>query len=390
MLGQIPMNRRTVVAAALGALGAQAAQGRKYRAAVIGHTGHGNYGHGLDVVWQAFEGIDVVAVADADEAGLAKAVVRSGARRGYRDYREMLRKERPDLVSIGPRWLDERLAMVEAAAEAGAHIYMEKPFARDLGEADRMAAAVRRAGIKLQLAHQMRCSPFTRRVQELVSGGAIGRIQEIRGRGKEDRRAGGEDLMVLGSHLCDMMRIFAGDPKWVSAHVTQDGEELAQRHVKQAGEPVGPVAGNQIAAMFGFDGGVHGYFASKACTTTHELRYGMQIVGEKGVIFLPMAIYPDGQPLILRSAAWLPVEGQGWEKLEPAGGTQVFRGGNALIANALMVEDLLQSIERGRKPLCSEEDGRWTIEMISGVYAAQKGGKRVPLPLADRRHPLRA
>ncbi len=48
--------------------------------------------------------------------------------------------------------------------------------------------------------------------------------------------------MVLGSHICDVMRIFLGDPKWVVAHVTQDGEELNRRHPHQATEPIGPVA----------------------------------------------------------------------------------------------------------------------------------------------------
>ncbi len=385
------MNRRLFLTAAFSGLSARAAGKRKYRAAVIGHTGHGNFGHGLDVVWQAFDEVEVAAVADPDEAGLQKAVARTGAKRGYRDYHEMLRKEKPDLVSIGPRWLDQRVEMVEAAAEAGAHIYMEKPFARNLADADRMAAAVKRAKVKLQLAHQMRRSPFLLHAQELVKAGAIGRIQEVRGRGKEDRRAGGEDLMVLGSHICDVMRIFLGDPKWVVAHVTQDGEELNRRHPHQATEPIGPVAGNQIAAMFAFDDAIHGYFSSKASDVTDPLRFGTFLYGTKGVIFLPNAIYPEGQPYILRSPAWFPGDGQRWERIEPKTdipGKARIHGGDHLIANALMVLDLLQAIELDHKPACNEDDGRWTIEMISGIYEAQRMGNRVPLPLADRRHPF--
>ena len=52
--------------------------------------------------------------------------------------------EKPDLVGIGPRWLDQRVAMVTAAAEAGAHIYTEKPFAKTPAEADRMVEAFKR------------------------------------------------------------------------------------------------------------------------------------------------------------------------------------------------------------------------------------------------------
>lgn len=384
------MRRRSLLLAACAAGLNLRAEARRYRAAVIGHTRRGNYGHGLDVVWKAV-GLEVAAVADPDEAGRAKAMERSGAKRGYSDYRRMLDKERPDLVSIGPRWMDERVAMVTAAAESGAHIYLEKPFAPDLEGADRMVEVVRRNKVKLQLAHQMRCSPFVRSVQEFVGRGDIGTIHELRGRGKEDHRAGGEDLTVLGSHICDVFRIFLGDPRWVAAHVTQDGAELDRRHVTRPTESVGPVAGNQIAAMFAFENGLHAYFASRAADTTHPLRFATQIIGTKGVVFLPNAIYPEGQPYLLRDASWFPDRKSQWETIprqeDPAAMAKI-HGGGVDIANGLMALDLLDAIEKNRKPACSEEDGRWTTEMITGIYQAQIGGDRVSFPLRDRRHPL--
>src|SRR5881628_2302646 len=51
--------------------------GPKFRAAVIGDTGHGNYGHEHDVIFNGRENVTVVAVADPDEAGGAKAVARA-------------------------------------------------------------------------------------------------------------------------------------------------------------------------------------------------------------------------------------------------------------------------------------------------------------------------
>ena len=64
------------------------------------------------------------------------------------------------------------------------------------------------------------------------------------------------------------------------------------------------------------------------------------------------------------------------------------RGDGRQIANALMALDLFESIETGKKPFCSEVDGRWTIEMISGIYQSQKAGGPVRFPLHERRHPL--
>ena len=57
--------------------------------------------------------------------------------------------------------MDQRTAMVIAAANAGCHIYCEKAFAATLNEADAMVEAIRRNKVKFQLAHQMRRSPFT-------------------------------------------------------------------------------------------------------------------------------------------------------------------------------------------------------------------------------------
>ena len=385
-------SRRSFIASAFGAA-AVASPPEKYRVAVIGHTGHGNYGHGIDVVWGSFEKASVVAVADADPAGRAAAVKRIRAARGYTDYHDMLRQEKPHLVGVGPRSLEEREQMVTAAAEAGAHIFTEKPFAASVVEADRMVEAVRKNKVKLQVAHQMRISPYTLRAKAMVDAGEIGAIQEVRARGKEDRRAGGEDLMVLGSHLFDMMRIFLGDPKWVVSHVTTSGREISRSDIRQGTEPIGPVAGNQMSAMFAFRDGIHGYFASRATAQTHALRYGMWVYGSKAVLFLPMAIYPAGGLYVLRSPAWLPDERTRWERVEvaldAAGQALASRAGRE-VANALMVADLVRAIEHDEKPCCNEDDGRWTIEMVQGIYQAQKTGSRVGFPLASRRHPLEA
>ena len=111
----------------------------------------------------------------------------------------------------------------------------------------------------------------------MVDGGEIGVIQEARVRGKEDRRAGGEDMMVLGSHLCDMLRYFLGNPMWVTAHVTQNGAEIGGADVRQATEPIGPIAGNQVSAMYAYPAGVHAFFASRASDQTDPFRFGTWI-----------------------------------------------------------------------------------------------------------------
>ena len=117
---------------------------KTYRVAVIGRTGRGNYGHDLDTVWLHLPEVEIVAVADEAEEGRAQAAERLQAPKAYADYREMLVREKPDLVSVAPRWPDCHCEMTLACAEAGVRgILMEKPLARDLQEIPRVAIARR-------------------------------------------------------------------------------------------------------------------------------------------------------------------------------------------------------------------------------------------------------
>ena len=67
--------------------------------AIIGDTNDGGCGHSLDQAFVGVEGAEIVALADPDEAGRADFMERTGAGTGYTDYTEMLKVERPDIVS---------------------------------------------------------------------------------------------------------------------------------------------------------------------------------------------------------------------------------------------------------------------------------------------------
>src|SRR5947209_20061557 len=107
--------RRHVLAAAAGAAlirgFATNAAAPVLKAAIIGHTGRGDYGHSLDTSFTNFPGVEVVALADPDDAGRAKAAARAKATRQYADYHEMLAKEKPDLVAVAPRWSEHHRDM---------------------------------------------------------------------------------------------------------------------------------------------------------------------------------------------------------------------------------------------------------------------------------------
>ena len=141
-------------------LRAVAASDNAYKVAIIGHTGRGNFGHGLDTMWASVEGVKVVAVSDAGAGANGADVKRFPQAMAYVDYQTMLAEVKPDIVAVGPRHVDQHLAMVLAAAKAGARgVYMEKPFVRSLLEADELVSECRRTGMRLAVAHRNRYHP---------------------------------------------------------------------------------------------------------------------------------------------------------------------------------------------------------------------------------------
>src|SRR5256714_3248625 len=235
----------------------------KIPAAIIGHTAQGDYGHGLDLIFNNRENIQVVGIADPVAAGRAKAAAKCKALRQYDDYRLMLAKEKPRLVCIAPRWTDQHHAMASAALEIGAHVYMEKPLTQDLSEADDLLARAAKARLKIAVAHQMRLAPNVLHLKRIIETGTIGELLQIRAYGKQDARAGGEDMLVLGTHLFDLIRFFAGDVSWCAARVLQDGHEITRADARTVAERIGPVAGDEIEAHFAFDRGVGATFRTR-------------------------------------------------------------------------------------------------------------------------------
>ncbi len=353
---------------------------RKFRVAVIGRTGRGGYGHLLDMVWKFVPNVEIVAVADENPEGLRKAAERLGVRAAYTDYRQMLREQRPDVVSIAPRWADCHLEMVLAAAEARASIYLEKPMARTPEECDRMIEACDRAGVKLAVAHQMRIAPILELARQRLADGVIGQLLELRGRGKEDKRAGGEDLMVLGTHVFDLMRQFAGHPLWVVARFTAGDEEIRRRDVREGPEGLGPIAGDAVAGMFAFRHGITGYFASRRSDVESGLRWGLDLYGSRGIMTIRAGMDPVVH--ICRSEKWTDAP---WERLTLPGNPPPR---NDHEANRAIVTDLLEAIEENREPVSSGRQARWTIEMAMALYESQRTGGRVYFPLRRRTHPL--
>jgi len=368
---------------------AGAAPSERFRVAVIGRTGHGNYGHSVDTAWKAVPETEVVAVADDDPVGLAAAAKRLGVDRTFADWRAMLDAVRPDIAAVCPRWIDRHAEMAVAAAERKIHVYMEKPFCRTPAEADRVVAACEKAGTRLAIAHPTRYSPKTETVRRLIAEGALGTVLEWRLRGKEDRRGGAEDLWVLGTHVLDLLHRLAGRPAWCVARVTQGGEPVAARHVRDGNEGLGPLAGDAVDAMYAMPDGSAAYFASHKDAGGKPPRYGLRLFTSRGIVDMAEGSMP--RVLFLPDPSWSPGRtGAAWQEVSSAGIGRPEPLADPAYGHrhTLAIRDLLEAIRASREPLGGPTSGREVVEMIAAVFESHRLGGPARLPIENRRNPL--
>jgi predicted dehydrogenase len=355
------------------------------RVAAIGRSGRGDWGHAIDDLWRDQPGAEVVAVADESAEELAKAVARHGlaATAGFRDWRTMLATVKPEIVAICMRHIDCHAEMAIAAAEAGAKgIFMEKPFVRTPAEADAVIAACRKAGTKLSVAFVNRHSSAYLAARDLIAAGRIGNVLEIRSRGKEDHRGGGEDLWVLGSHVLDMMADIGGEPKWCDAVVTQGGRLIDKSDLTEGPEGIGLIAGDAIAAMFGLADGAIGSFASVRNAGLKQPNFGLTIAGTTGAIH----IRPDHVPHCYFRAAplWRVDKEFPWQPIGPGGlddppPPDIDRAAERVSWGRRAALDLIDAIVEDREPETGMYAGRTTVQMIAAVYDSSLTGTRVTL-----------
>tara|TARA_B100000927_G_scaffold278923_1_gene262072 strand:+ start:11964 stop:13295 length:1332 start_codon:yes stop_codon:yes gene_type:complete len=360
------------------------------KAAVVGHTNAGGFGHGLDVVFNRLDGVRLIAISDENEKGLERAQTKTGAPKAYKGYQDLFQHEQPDVVAVAPRWTDQHFGMVEAALIAGAHVYCEKPFTRTLKEADELLKLSSENNLKIAVAHQMRCDPYVKRFQAEQSD-LIGQLLEMRVYGKMDDRVGGEDMLVLGTHLFDLVRLFGGDVQYCTARITKEGKPaLAEDAHESKKENLGHLLGDSIRAEFVMDSGVNVTFISDKRYRDVAGPWGIEFIGAKSTMRL-FASHPANFSLQERGDAastdrfetwkqWPEVDGEYHPMFEKLTGMHS--------ANRRVVKDFLQAIEEDREPESSGERAMKALEMIHGVWQAGITREPAYFPLTNRLHPL--
>lgn len=190
----------------------------------LGIIGAGLIGDLHALVYSRLPQVNLVAVCDVDEQRANDLAKKYGVKHVYKDYRELLANPDIDAVSIVTPDFAHRDITV-ASAEAGKHILVEKPLATTLEDAETIAAAVKKTGVKLMVDFQNRCNPPFVNAKEKIERGEIGKPTYMYARLSNTTyvatkmlswAAQSSVLWFLGSHILDLACwLFNDEPKRV-------------------------------------------------------------------------------------------------------------------------------------------------------------------------------
>lgn len=355
----------------------------------VGLLGVGNIGSVHLQSAQSMAGVSVTAVADA-APGMRGRARSLGVDVAYPDYRDLLEQESVDAVIVAlPPALHADATI--AAAERGYHVFVEKPFAPTVEEADQMIATAREAGVSLGVDHTVRYQADVRKLKQRYDSGALGHVPlcviERINNGPfspppaDDPVAdwqldpeGGSlgAILDLGVHLFDVLEWFFG--------------EMEVRHADIAHQldlPFEDTATVQLEAV------ETGTFATLNCgffqwETPPDVTMNVRLHGVAGTAESREYVPENFSVYAARSAAenlWKRLFGDEPECFKP---TYYYQ------AHYRALEAFLEAVREGQEPPVSGRHGRRTIELAEATYRAAEEDDETRDERAEPRRPVQS
>lgn len=315
-------------------------------------------------------GAEIVALADVDEATLARRAEAWSVPATYRDAARMFAEVRPDVVTIATP-VSTHHEVVMAAAKAGVHVLCEKPISLDLRRADEMIIACRDAGVVLQIGHQLRSDGAVAQAGRMIDEGTLGDIAFVRLRqahdwgGAHEVRAsfatrasgGGGTLLDNGCHMMDLARFFAGNVEEV--------------YTRMATRKWGVELEDTSLVSLRFASGALGSIENGWTATGWE--EGFWIYGSEGSLE-----YTNRHQAPVLRHAFRDSPGTTWA------GTDVsetrFAGDRA---HHRQVRAFLQAVRGERDVVCRGEDGREAVRLVLAAYDSADANRPLPVDRAS-------
>ena len=235
-------------------------------------------------------------VCGRDEEDLKTFADRWGWAEVETDWRKVIERDDIDAIDISlPTHLHAEPAI--AAAKAGKHVFCEKPFCRNVEEAEAMRDAAAESGVVHYLNHNYRRCPAVRLARKMIEDGEIGEIRHWRGAYQQSwlnnpdhpldwklitETAGAGPLWDLGSHAVDLARYLVGEFATITCEGTQF---ITERPLASDRSQTGKVEVECAANMLGtFENGATATIETTRYATGRRNRHSFEIYGSKGAI----------------------------------------------------------------------------------------------------------
>src|SRR5688572_2706129 len=340
-------------------------------------------------------GIHAAALAELPEAQFVAACDISAERaeafaakhgaRPFTDLGAMLREARPEAVVIGtPHPLHAEAAV--RAAEAGAHVLVEKPLAASLADCDAMIAAAKKAGVALGAISQRRFYEPVQRMKRAIDEGKIGKpalgvfIQyswrdaayytSDPWRGKWDTEGGGV-LVNQSPHHLDILLWFMGPVAEVSGywanlnHPTVEVEDTAVATVRFRRGGLGSILAS-LSQKPGIHSKIHIHGSNGASIGVETDRGPTFIAGVSTIAEPPLN---DLWTIPGEERRLIAFQAEDCARFASLDATTHY--------HALQFRDFLRAVREGRPPLVTGEDGRAVVELFTAIYQSGREGRTV-------------
>lgn len=226
----------------------------------------------------------LLAIADLNAERAKELAIQHGVPHHFADYADLLGLDEIQAVFVITPTVTH-LELLEAAAEAGKHIFIEKPLALTVPECDQAIEAARRAGVKLQVGLMKRFHPDYQAAKQHIEAGGIGRPTMFKSVNRDpvrtslefaQRASSGGLIMDMGTHDFDLARWLMGSEV---TEVHSFGTRLAYPELEQAGDVDNAVVNLRFA-----DGVVGSVDLSRNAVYGYDSR--TEILGSEGALVI--------------------------------------------------------------------------------------------------------
>ena len=301
--------------------------------------------------YTACERTTIVAAADVVEKNLERVCSKWDIPKRYTDYREMIEKEAPDIISVATRPGNHAEITAFAAEHGVKGIYCDKPLCASMAEADAMLEVCEKNRVKFNLGTQRRYTPGYIKMREIVESGEIGERRSV------IAYTSGAALWGY-THAADMLLFFAGDSEveYVQGNVDVEDSDFDDNRTEN--DP--PI----VMGYVRFKNGTHGVSIPGSA-------YEFEVACSDGAV----RSLNNGNEFQVRRRS---EESGGLEQID-------FPDYERKSGTVGCIEDIVDAIDTGGETHGNIHLARMSTELTFGLVDSQRQkGTRVTMPMQNR------